>query len=577
MLFNSPVFAVFFIIVFSLYWLLRRSYRIQNVLLLAASYFFYGWWDVRFLVLIVISTVVDYGCALSIQKGRLSSVQRLRASVFVVVATFCFLGVNGRALDFATSGWRPRLVVDWAHFLTAETAHWWIVLGVVLATGLVNLVYPFMVRLRSRRRETLFLVLSILANLTMLGFFKYFNFFTDTFQTMAESLFGVAPAVWFLNVALPVGISFYTFQTMSYTIDVYRREMTANESLLEVAAYVSFFPQLVAGPIERGRHLLPQFHKRRIVSGADFREGTWLIFWGLYKKMVVADNMALIVDRAFEPFSTIGSAFSVPDDGMRLLVAVYAFAFQIYCDFSGYTDIARGTARLLGFDIMLNFNLPYLARNPSEFWRRWHISLSTWLRDYLYIPLGGNRHGAFNTYRNLILTMLLGGLWHGAAWTFVLWGALQGLWGLARIFPARVQIPLRSTEPGAAPVNQTKRGRRSICMAPGLAFLQWLVMFHLVCLGWLIFRAQNMATIGIFLRSIFFRPHWSPEALASLRSLVFYGWFLVLFQVVQAWTGDLQPQKRWPWIVRLNVWAFVVMSLLGLAAFGGHEFIYFAF
>lgn len=557
MLFNSTSFAAFFVFVFAAYWLLRRSYRAQNLLLLLASYFFYGCWDPRFLVLIVLSTVVDYYCALSIDRGRISGRQRLGASFFLIASAILFLGQPHHAISSSFSGWHPNIVVDWSYFSSVYSQYGWMLLGLLLATVLLNAVYPFLNLLKVEHRRKLFLIFSISANLAILGIFKYYNFFADNFAALTQSLFHVTPTARVLDFILPVGISFYTFQTMSYTIDVYRRRATASHSLLEVATYVSFFPQLVAGPIERGRNLLPQFQKPRAINWIDLREGLWLIAWGLYKKMVVADNVARIVNGTFAPFDNPSSAMVVPEDGIRLLVAIYAFALQIYCDFSGYSDIARGTARLLGFDIMVNFKLPYFARNPSDFWRRWHISLSTWLRDYLYIPLGGNRCGAFKLHRNLMITMLLGGLWHGAAWTFVLWGGFHGIiLSLYRVL---------------APNSDELRSRWWVSV------LQGVLTFHIVCFGWLIFRAQNLTTIGIFLQSIFLHLHWSPQAIDCLKSLVFHSWFLVLFQIVQASSKTLNPMAYLPRFVRLNVWIIVIMSLLCIASEGGQEFIYFAF
>jgi len=594
MLFNSVAFGVFFGIVFVLYWLFRRSPRAQNLLLLAASYFFYGWWDVRFLVLIVMTTVVAYCCALSIQKGRMSLAQRIRASIFLIALTVLFLGVNLRAIDVAV----PRVVVDWSHLFVGKAIYWWVILGVALATIGLNVLYPLALRLKPERRERLFLIAGVVAYLTILGFFKYFNFFVDTFRTLAQALFDAAPSGSLLRIILPVGISFYTFQTLSYTVDVYRRKCEATDSLLEMATYVSFFPLLLAGPIERGSHLLPQLQKQRRFGLVDWREGIWLVVWGLYKKMVVADNMMRLVNAAFTPFAAAGAATPVPEDGIRLLIVVYAFALQIYCDFSGYTDIARGVARLLGFDIMLNFNLPYLAKDPSDFWRRWHISLSSWLRDYLYIPLGGNRHGTLQTYRNLMLTMLLGGLWHGAAWTFVLWGAFHGFilvlyrvlagwkekWAVAwravgygRPFGASAFVAPQPGQSFAAVNEAAGRQERSTWLKPAVTVVQILIMFHLVCLGWLLFRAQNLATVSIFLHSIILHPHWSSGAAEALWRLVFYGWFFVPFELFLAWKGAQWSFASWPWFARLNVWIFVLMSLLALAALGGKEFIYFAF
>lgn len=557
MLFNSTSFAVFFAVVFASYWLLRRSYRVQNLLLLVASYFFYGCWDSRFLVLIVLSTVVDYYCALSIDIGKMSGRQRLSASALLLLAAVLFLAQPHRAIQLAFSGWLPSITINSSYFYSVHSQYWWMLLGLLLATVVINACYPFLHLLKVEHRRKFFLIFSIFANLFILGIFKYYNFFADNFAALAQSLFNITPRTGVLNIILPVGISFYTFQTMSYTIDVYRRKTKATHSLLEVATYVSFFPQLVAGPIERGRNLLPQFQKPRSISMIDLREGMWLIVWGLFKKMVVADNVARIVNGTFAPFDNLSSAMAVPEDGMRLLVAIYAFAIQIYCDFSGYSDIARGTARVLGFDIMVNFKLPYFAKNPSDFWRRWHISLSTWLRDYLYIPLGGNRCGSFKLHRNLMITMLLGGLWHGAAWTFVLWGGFHGV----------ILILYRAL----APKFNKVRPRGWIFV------LQGVLMFHIVCFGWLIFRAQNLTTIGIFLQSIFLHSHWSPEAIACLKSLVFYSWFLVLFQIVQASSKTLNPMAYFPRFIRLNVWIIVIMSLLSIASKGGEEFIYFAF
>ena len=558
MLFNSITFVAFFIIVCGLYWSLHRSYRWQNMLLLAASYFFYGWWDVRFLLLVVLSTVVDYCSTISIDKGRMTLGQRIKASGFLVLAAFFFVTLKWQAVDLVSAGGAiPDIVVRWSDLLPASIREGWMFLAVVLGVVAYNLIYPLITSLPHVLSRKVFLFVSVLINLSILGVFKYFDFFTDSLLSLCQTLFNITPRASTLNIILPVGISFYTFKTISHTVDVYRKKISSTSSLLEVAAYVSFFPQLLAGPIERGKSLLPQFQRSRTINALELREGLWLISWGLYKKVVVADNLAKLVNETFEPFGNLTGAVTVPEDGMRLLMAIYAFALQIYCDFSGYTDIARGTAKLFGFKTMLNFNLPYFARSPSDFWRRWHISLSTWLRDYLYIPLGGNRHGAYKMYRNLMITMLLGGLWHGAAWTFVLWGAFHGI----------ILILYRVLAPDFDE-NRPK---------PWLWVVQSLVMFHVICFGWLIFRADNLTTISVFLQSIFLHPHWSPAAVGALRSLVFYSWFLVLFQIVQGLVGKLNPMAQWPWFVRLNVWLFVLMSLITLASTGGQEFIYFAF
>ena len=314
--------------------------RLQNRLLLVASYLFYGTWDWRFLSLIWISTIIDYFAASRIESSPV-------------------------------------------------------------------------------RAKKLWLLLSMVVNLGLLGFFKYFGFFATGFQDMFATV-GINLSLPALQIVLPVGISFYTFQTMSYTIDVYRGVTRPVRNFLDFALYVAFFPKLVAGPIERSSRLMPQILKPRQRNGSDFAEGLYLVILGMFKKVVIADNMALIANAVFN------SSYQELT-GFECLIGVYAFAFQIYGDFSGYSAIARGVARWLGFDLMVNFRMPYFAISPKDFWSRWHISLSTWLRDYLYVPLGGNRGGKLFTYRNLMLTMLLGGLWHGAGWTFIAWGAMHGV------------------------------------------------------------------------------------------------------------------------------------------------------
>ena len=286
---------------------------------------------------------------------------------------------------------------------------------------------------RARKR---LVTLSVLVNLGVLGFFKYFGFFVESTAALLDTM-GLPANVKTLEILLPVGISFYTFQTLSYTIDVYRRAMPATRDLLGFALFVSFFPQLVAGPIERASRLLPQILAPRTVTATKVQAGLWLLVWGYFKKTVIADQAAMIANPLFDgDWSTL--------TGLEPLTAVLAFTIHIYCDFSGYSDIARGLAKLMGFDFLLNFRLPYLATGPSDFWLRWHVSLSTWLRDYLYIPLGGNRGGTLLTYRNMFLVMALGGLWHGAAWPYVLWGSYHGvllvlerLWLDARGLPTR--------------------------------------------------------------------------------------------------------------------------------------------
>jgi alginate O-acetyltransferase complex protein AlgI len=438
----------------------------------------------------------------------------------------------------------------------ADASSNWIVLACVAGVAIANLAYGILLRLDPARRRQACLTLSVVANLGILATFKYFDFFAGSLSELVNSTLGFEPSDWTMGFVLPVGISFYTFQTMSYSIDVYRGRTEACDRFIDVAAYVAFFPQLVAGPIERASQLLPQFQKARPnLDLSRLRRGMWLIVWGLFKKLVVADNMAVIVNATFGPYD--GGDYAVPQDGLTLLVALYAFAFQIYGDFSGYTDIARGVSKLLGFDLMRNFDLPYFATSPSDFWRRWHISLSSWLRDYLYIPLGGNKGGPWSTYRNLTITMLLGGLWHGAAWNFVIWGAYHGF--LLSIYRA---LGVR-TEQGAYP--------RVVVLLLGI------LMFHLTCIGWLLFRAQNVGTILAFLEGILLHPFASDGTWTDFTQVFKYGWFLILFQIAQGLTRTQDPLHRWHWFARLNVWIFVVMSLLALSARGGQEFLYFAF
>ncbi|MBA2355238.1 MAG: MBOAT family protein [Acidobacteria bacterium] len=347
----------------------------------------------------------------------------------------------------------------------------------------------------ARRRR--WLVLSLGSNLAALGFFKYYNFFAGNVQQALASV-GLATPLPILNILLPVGISFYTFQSLSYTIDVYRGRLPASRSLRDFALFVGFFPQLVAGPIERAQALLPRVQQARAFNLVVARDALVLIAWGLFKKLVIADNAGIIANRVF----------SMKDPGFEMLWAgVFAFGIQIYADFSAYTDIARGSARWLGFDLMKNFDHPYLALSPADFWRRWHISLSSWFRDYLYIPLGGSRHGLPRTLANILTTFVVSGLWHGASWNFVLWGGFHGLllviervWGAARA---------RGRSVGRGSVGHVRR-RRAWRLLP-----QWAATFVLVHIGWLLFRETDTRMLW---RDLSLIPGTSPvtEQLAGL-------------------------------------------------------------
>jgi D-alanyl-lipoteichoic acid acyltransferase DltB (MBOAT superfamily) len=393
---------------------------------------------------------------------------------------------------------------------------------------------------------------SVAVNLTILGFFKYAGFFARELSRLV-GLFGVTLPPFVLHVVLPVGVSFYTFQALGYTIDVYRRDVEPARNLLDFALFVAFFPQLVAGPIERAGHLLPQILRPRRFSWAGIGSGAWLILSGLFKKVVVADNVAALVNAAYAPGS-------LPKSG-EVLLATYAFALQIYCDFSGYTDIARGSARILGFDLVLNFSLPYLAASPREFWRRWHISLSTWLRDYLYVPLGGNRGGTLRTYRNLLVTMLLGGLWHGARSTFVLWGGYHGLLLVAD----RAVRPLVTRHAPSGPFQA--RVMRVVAV---------VVTFHLVCLGWVLFRAESVEQVARLLGALL-GPPTLGLALHWLFPLLVLTSPLILVEGAQALSGNLDVVFRWPLPARAALYAGVFLVIVILGEDFGQPFIYFQF
>ncbi|MEC4985962.1 MAG: MBOAT family O-acyltransferase, partial [Oscillatoria sp. PMC 1076.18] len=328
------------------------------------------------------------------------------------------------------------------------------------------------------QRRKLLLTVSLLTNLSILGFFKYFNFFVDSLIQLFNWL-GIAADPLTLNIILPVGISFYTFQTLSYTIDVYRGKLIPAKNLLDFAVYVAFFPQLVAGPIERAENFLPQVTHPRKLNLAQINAGLFLILWGYFKKVVIADNIGLIANAVFNDYTDY--------QGIDVIIGILAFTVQIYGDFSGYSDIARGISKLMGFELMVNFKLPFFALNPSDFWARWHISLSTWLRDYLYIPLGGNRQGTFNTYRNLGITMLLGGLWHGAAWNFVIWGAYHGLILIIYRIVSRKREHL---DPWSGKYSYP------------YILAKMLLMFILANLGWVIFRCVSLEQMGYILTHI---------------------------------------------------------------------------
>ena len=400
------------------------------------------------------------------------------------------------------------------------------------------------------KRRKLFLSISVVTNLGLLGFFKYFDFFSASFQRLL-GLIGWRVELWALHVILPVGISFYTFQALSYTIDVYRGEIHATTHFLDFLLCVIFFPHLVAGPIQRARSLLPQVVFPRKIRRDQIFAGLHLIVWGYFQKVFIADNLG----------DAISGVFSSPSpDGFHTLIGTYAFAVQIFCDFSGYTDIARGVAKLMGFEFMLNFNLPYFAANPQEFWQRWHISLSTWFRDYLYLPLGGNRKGVLRTYFNLMVTMMIAGLWHGAAWHFVLWGFYHGCLLIAH----RLMKPILALiNPAAPPLRAAWLGVRM------------LFMFHLSCFGWLFFRAPSFPAIAALAGSFLHGFQMDVPFLIKIGFLVAP---LVVVQCIQALSGKLEFLD-FAWIpaeVRTVVYASLAYFVLFRAG-TPRAFIYFQF
>ena len=437
----------------------------------------------------------------------------------------------------------------------------------LLATSLLDYVFALWIdKSDAPARRKFFLTLSIVLNMGVLCIFKYFNFFAESLARLLTTV-GVNPSFPILNVILPVGISFYTFLSMSYTIDVYRREIPAARNPLDFLLYVAFFPHLVAGPIVRASYLLPQCQAIRTIKRAQVTDGIWLILLGYVKKVVIADRLAPIVNWGFaQPFPPLTDA--------NAWLIIYAFAFQIYGDFSGYSDIARGLSKLMGFELVENFRAPYLVTNPSAFWRHWHISLSTWLRDYLYIPLGGNRRGPFLTYRNLMITMVLGGLWHGAGAAYLLWGIYHGaLLAIHRWWTERVAPVQRTAEVDAAVVSFIPR--------PGPVSKTVLVIlfFHITCIGWLLFRAgaidpqfSQVTLVLSFLKAMFTPAVSAVNPIA--QGVLLLGALALVFQ----WKHELMDRfSTWSTTAQATAVCAALLIIAGLGIFEGSEFIYFKF
>ena len=477
MLFNSLDFAIFLPIVFILYWFVtNRNLKLQNFLIVAASYLFYGWWDWRFLSLILFSTIVDYTIGLKLNTQE------------------------------------------------------------------------------NQTKRKVLLYTSIAVNLGFLGFFKYYNFFLDNFVS-AFSFFGTPINAQGLNIILPVGISFYTFQTLSYTIDVYKRKLESTKDFVAFTAFVSFFPQLVAGPIERASNLLPQFYNKRIFKSKLALDGVKQIVWGFFMKLVIADNCALYANQIFNDYESYSAC--------SLFIGAFMFTFQIYGDFAGYSNIAIGISRLFGFNLKQNFAFPYFSRNIAEFWRRWHISLSTWFRDYLYIPLGGSRVSNTKKVRNTFIIFTVSGFWHGANWTFVFWGLLNAIYFL--------------------PLLLLKKNRTYLGVIGNNSFPQlneifgMIITFLLTVLAWVFFRAENITEAFGILKNILTLQHGSKIDIPVIVVLI-----LVVFILIE-WFGRrcefaIQNSfKKHPILKRVFIY-IIIISIFMFGQFNSnYEFIYFQF
>lgn len=480
MLFNSIDFAIFLPIVFFLYWFVtNNNLKLQNLLIIVASYIFYGWWDYRFLALIVFSSFLDYS------------------------------------------------------------------IGIGLS------------RYEEKTKRKFLLCLSLLVNLGFLGFFKYYNFFLDNFVE-AFSFFGKDISVRGLDIILPVGISFYTFQTLSYTIDVYRKKLEPTKDAISFFAFVSFFPQLVAGPIERATNLLPQFYKKREFVYSKAIDGMRQILWGLFKKVVVADNCAAFANQIFDNYSESSAS--------TLFFGALFFTFQIYGDFSGYSDIAIGTSRLFGFNLMRNFAFPYFSRDIAEFWRRWHISLSTWFRDYVYIPLGGSRGGTSMKIRNTFIIFIVSGFWHGANWTFIIWGLLNALYFL----------PVMLMKKNRVNTNDVAEGR---LFANFNEIVQIVFTFLLTMIAWVFFRAPSVTDALLYLKGILSKTLFAiPDnfndwllTLAFVAALVVIEWLQRDKEhALELYGSNIPKYLRW---------GFYTIIFFTIFWYGGsqQDFIYFQF
>lgn len=444
---------------------------------------------------------------------------------------------------FLNHQWQNRLLIVASCLFYAA---WnWKFLGVMFTSITVDFMCArYIDKSRDPLARKLLLFVSIAVNLSILGFFKYSNFFLINLENLL-SMLHLHMVYGPMEIMLPLGISFYTFEAISYVVDVYRRVVKPAERYTDYVLFVIYFPHLIAGPIMRAKQFLPQISNPRRVTAALFYEGSYLFFWGLFEKMFVADNLAAVVNPVFMN--------NGPYRGEDILLALYAFAFQIFCDFDGYSNMARGLGKCMGFDISLNFNLPYFSNSFREFWHRWHMTLSTWLRDYLYIPLGGSKKGALRMYAAIATTMLLGGLWHGASWTFVLWGGYQAV----------LLIIERMLE------------KKSVKGKP-YSFIRNIICFHLIILGWLFFRAQSFEQISQMIRALLFNFH----PFVNRSSWMQLGMLLFPLLVIQIWqfkSKDLMVLYNQGWLLKTVIYAAMTYLLIGWGVMQAQEFIYFQF
>jgi len=427
----------------------------------------------------------------------------------------------------------------------------WRFISLIFLSTIVDYVVAKKIEISSGNKKRL-LTISIITNLGILGIFKYFGFFVNQFNTLFMTV-GLDLFIPSISLILPVGISFYTFQTMSYTLDVYKGNTKPIQNLFDFALYVSFFPQLVAGPIERSHRLLPQIIKQRIFRQVQFGEGLYYVIYGLFLKVVIADNMAIIANSVYSnPYET--------QHGLDVVMGTYAFAFQIYGDFAGYSFIAIGIAKWLGIHLMKNFNSPYLADSPSDFWQRWHISLSSWLKDYLYIPLGGNRKGSWLTGRNLIITMVLGGLWHGAGWTFIAWGFFHGL--ILIIYKI-----VREWLTSRFVINDKLHL---------LKLFRIFILFHLICISWVFFRADTIGQVWVLFNQIFFNLSFSNHTVGMMSIIIFYITPMLIYEIWNEGQSHTSFNERSTFSLLL-FFNYCFFMILVFPAPSHQEFIYFQF